>query len=228
MKPKDILTKELLELEYIQNKMSILKIARKYNIPSTTSVSQALDRFELKRERIHKGLHHVTKEWLYEKYVTENLSLRSINKLLGRKNRSDVSKLLKKYEIPIRENSDTKIWRDAAFAKRSFGELTGQYVSLLRSNADLRDLKFEVTGEFLYQLYLDQDKKCALSGVDIYFKAFGTDRTTQTASLDRIDSCLDYTEDNVQWVHKHVNRMKWDTPNDEFIEWCKNIAETNK
>lgn len=228
MKPKDILTKELLELEYIQNKMSILKIARKYNIPSMTSVSQALGRFGLKRESLHKGLSHVTKEWLYEKYVTENLSLRSINKLLGRKNRADVSKLLKKFGIPIRENSDTQIWRDASFAKRSFGELMGQYVALIRSNAAIRDLKFEVTGEFLWKLFLKQDRKCALSGVTIQFKDFGVDRTTQTASLDRIDSCLDYTEDNVQWVHKHVNRMKWDTPNDEFIEWCKNIAETNK
>ena len=30
-----------------------------------------------------------------------------------------------------------------------------------------------------------------------------------------------YIENNVQWVHKHVNRMKSDKSDDEFLEWCK-------
>ena len=45
-------------------------------------------------------------------------------------------------------------------------------------------------------------------------------RTRQTASLDRIDSNLDYIEGNVQWVHKRVNAMKSDMSTKEFLEWC--------
>ena len=48
-----------------------------------------------------------------------------------------------------------------------------------------------------------------------------------TASLDRIDSTKGYFIENVQWVHKYVNIMKWHTANQEFIEWCKLIAANN-
>lgn len=48
-----------------------------------------------------------------------------------------------------------------------------------------------------------------------------------TASLDRIDSSKPYVKDNVQWVHKVVNNMKWDFDQNEFIEWCKIIASNN-
>jgi len=49
-----------------------------------------------------------------------------------------------------------------------------------------------------------------------------------TASLDRIDSTKGYTIDNVQWVHTIVNRMKWNTDENEFIKWCDDIYEYNK
>ncbi len=42
---------------------------------------------------------------------------------------------------------------------------------------------------------------------------------------DRIDSCVGYVPGNVQWVHRTVNFIKRDLPDDEFIEWCKQIAE---
>ena len=60
----------------------------------------------------------------------------------------------------------------------------------------------------------------------IKFKANYKDE--QTASLDRIDSKKAYTLDNVQWVHKTVNQMKWTLASKEFIEWCKTIAQNNK
>lgn len=35
-----------------------------------------------------------------------------------------------------------------------------------------------------------------------------------------IDSTKVYTIDNVQWVHKNINIMKWDISQEEFINWC--------
>ena len=45
-----------------------------------------------------------------------------------------------------------------------------------------------------------------------------------TASLDRKDSSLGYTLDNIQWVHRTVNKIKLDLQQDEFVEWCKRVA----
>ena len=45
-----------------------------------------------------------------------------------------------------------------------------------------------------------------------------------TASLDRKNSSLDYTKDNIQWVHKDVNYMKMSLSEKYFIKLCKLIA----
>jgi hypothetical protein len=67
----------------------------------------------------------------------------------------------------------------------------------------------------------------ALAGVKL--ADFGIAKKTAaghrgTASLDRIDSTLGYVTGNVQWVHKSVNHMKSDTPEEEFVEWCRRIV----
>jgi hypothetical protein len=46
----------------------------------------------------------------------------------------------------------------------------------------------------------------------------------QTASLDRIDSTKGYIKGNIQWVHKDVNKMKWNWNQSNFINWCKLIT----
>ena len=47
----------------------------------------------------------------------------------------------------------------------------------------------------------------------------------RTASLDRIDSKLGYTSNNIQWVHKDLNYMKSDLDQSVFIEWCRKVVE---
>ena len=51
--------------------------------------------------------------------------------------------------------------------------------------------------------------------IEIKFKKRHND--SKTASLDRIDSSKGYTEDNIQWVHKDVNQMKMDLPEQRFF-----------
>lgn len=96
--------------------------------------------------------------------------------------------------------------------------------------------------EFLWSLYEKQNGRCALSGVKIKFgKLIRTPKKNvtkksndwqqsrinskeNTASLDRIDSSIGYTNDNAQWVHKKVNFMKGSLDQDDFIELCSLIA----
>ena len=50
------------------------------------------------------------------------------------------------------------------------------------------------------------------------------ERGASTASLDRIDSSEGYVPGNVQWVHLVVNDLKSNMPQEEFLNWCRDIA----
>lgn len=75
---------------------------------------------------------------------------------------------------------------------------------------------------------LTQNRKCALSGIPLAFTRQLTTGHMQNASLDRIDSKLPYIETNVQWVHKHINKIKQDLDLQYFIELCTAVAKNNE
>jgi len=78
----------------------------------------------------------------------------------------------------------------------------------------------------MWGLFLNQDRKCALSGLPLVFGA-NHGKIEGTASLDRIDSSKGYTIDNVQWVHKIVNLMKQDSSDEEFVKMCRIVSNHN-
>lgn len=73
----------------------------------------------------------------------------------------------------------------------------------------------------VYNIWIKQNKKCALSSEDIDF--IKTNKGI-SASIDRIDSNGNYTIDNIQLVHKDVNLMKNSFEQNYFVELCKKIA----
>jgi len=99
---------------------------------------------------------------------------------------------------------------------------------IIKKNARTRNLEVSIDIKYLWDLYICQNKKCALSGVDIGFPKMVTEKYKTTASLDRIDSSIGYVEGNVQWLHKDVNRMKMDINQDVFIQYCHNISNNAK
>lgn len=97
------------------------------------------------------------------------------------------------------------------------------YFNIVKSRAIKAKLEHNVTPEFLYNLFKEQNEKCKLSGVELTFGDYG--KTTKiTASLDRIDSSKGYIESNVQWIHKDINFMKRTMSDETLIEWCKKIT----
>ena len=93
----------------------------------------------------------------------------------------------------------------------------------LIANAKRRKKDFNLTIEFLQELWDRQGGRCAISGLPIEHinkKVY----QGQTASLDRIDSSKGYTEDNVQWVHKTINFMKLEMTTKEFVSMCKIVS----
>lgn len=90
--------------------------------------------------------------------------------------------------------------------------------------------KLDITIEYIWELFLKQDRKCALSGERLFLPQNGTnfELKRSNASIDRIDSSLGYIEGNVQWVTKKVNIMKNIFTQEEFIRICTNVASNFK
>lgn len=108
------------------------------------------------------------------------------------------------------------------------GDLSQTLYSRFKKSAVIRDLEWNVTMLYLWDLYLKQDKKCALSGIDLVLeKALNRvkGQANITASLDRIDSSIGYIEGNVQWIHKDINYMKQDLEENYFKQMCKLIGD---
>jgi hypothetical protein len=109
---------------------------------------------------------------------------------------------------------------------RGCGELSQQYFGSLQRMARIRNHLFDVSIEYLWELFLNQDRKCALTGWPICFQTHSqrTKGVRQTASLDRKDSSRGYVEGNVQWIYSDLNTMKNDYPQEHFINVCKAVA----
>jgi hypothetical protein len=106
------------------------------------------------------------------------------------------------------------------------GDMGGTFFGIIKWGAKTRGLDVSITKEEIWDLFLKQNKKCALTGMELHFSTYsgGNDGN---ASLDRIDSNKGYTIDNVQWVHKDINIMKMDLSAEKLIEYCKLILRTN-
>jgi len=104
--------------------------------------------------------------------------------------------------------------------------ISGACISQYRKGANKRGLSFEVTAEYLQSLYENQRGLCNMTGMPISLeRGRYNERNTNTASLDRIDSSVGYIEGNVQWVHKHINQIKWHFDKDYFINLCRKVVE---
>lgn len=111
-----------------------------------------------------------------------------------------------------------------------YKEISGGYWSAIKRGAVDRQLEFNIDIKYAWKLFIKQNRKCALSNLDIDFPKVNNnpERKKATASLDRIDNAKGYIKGNVQWVHKEINLMKWTREQDRFIELCHAVSEHNK
>lgn len=109
-----------------------------------------------------------------------------------------------------------------------YGEISGNLWCIIKgglTRGNNRTLEFSITIQQAWELFLKQERKCALSGVEIKFSSRADNDMERTASLDRIDSSKGYTLDNIQWVHKDINQMKMDFLDQKFIDWTHIISD---
>ena len=105
-----------------------------------------------------------------------------------------------------------------------YKKISNRYFDRVKSNANKRNIKFDISIEDCWQKYKEQNGCCSLSGIDIKLQRNIKSRK-QTASLDRIDSSKGYTKDNIQWIHKDINRMKSDFEEDYFKFMCRKVSK---
>jgi hypothetical protein len=103
--------------------------------------------------------------------------------------------------------------------------LNGKYWGVIKNRAKKRGYCIDINIKYAWDLYLQQNKKCALSGTPIEFAISERKSSETSASLDRIDSTKGYIEGNVQWVHKHINIMKNVYEQNYFISLCELIVK---
>jgi hypothetical protein len=110
---------------------------------------------------------------------------------------------------------------------KGYQEISGTFFDGLIRGARLRDLEYKLSREYIWNLFVKQNRKCALSGIELSFSD-NFRSGVRTASLDRIDNSKGYIEGNVQWIHKDINRMKNIFGQDYFIDICKKIANNTR
>lgn len=95
-------------------------------------------------------------------------------------------------------------------------------------SARTRGLLVAIDKDDLLGLFLRQEGRCALTGIEMDWHAKGTtgrgQRTRTAPSVDRIDSHGNYTLDNIQIVLSAVNSMKNDMSTDQFVALCEQVA----
>jgi hypothetical protein len=110
---------------------------------------------------------------------------------------------------------------------KGYGEISGSYWNSIRCNASDREIKLEITIQQAWELFLKQERKCALTGLLLEFGTRENFGFQGSASLDRIDSNMNYTIDNVHWVHRDINKMKMEFPMKRFLEMCNLVVNYN-
>lgn len=103
------------------------------------------------------------------------------------------------------------------------------YYNQIQINAKRRNLEFDVSREYLEELFLEQNCMCYYSGLKLELpqkcNEFRKNKHhTNYASLDRTDSLLGYVKNNVKWVNKNVNLMKHAMPESQFLKLCLMIG----
>ena len=109
--------------------------------------------------------------------------------------------------------------------KNGYGEVSGRYMSTIRNGAKRRKIEYKIDAKIAWEKYIKQEGVCALSGQKLIMTYDGDRNSSNTASLDRIDSTKGYIIGNIQWVHKNINITKFSFAQDKYIELCIMVAD---
>lgn len=101
-------------------------------------------------------------------------------------------------------------------------EISGSKFCSIKNSATIRKLPFDITIKDIWELFIFQNRKCAISDIEL---TFNSNLNTYEASLDRIDSSKGYIIGNIQWVYRDINFIKWILTEEELFKWSLLIVQ---
>jgi hypothetical protein len=99
--------------------------------------------------------------------------------------------------------------------------INNSWFSRLKATAKYRKIDFDLDIVSVNKLFINQGGRCYLSGMPLLVGRVGEENT---ASLDRVDSNLPYTIDNVRFSNKYLNKMKLNLTKENFVSICRTIT----
>ena len=221
------LTKEILYNEYIINNKSTIQISQEYNCAPNT-IQRKLRGFKIPiRTQSENKIINITGNKFGKFIVLERVE----NTKTGQTQwlcQCECGNIRKISQNSLMFASRTQCkkcyWQNKAVFNQGISQLYWQKVI---KGAIKRNLNIEITKEQCWDLYLKQNRKCALTGLEINFAETSKEHNNgfTTASLDRIDSLKGYTLNNIQWVHKDINKMKNSISMENFIKYCQLVNQ---
>lgn len=109
-----------------------------------------------------------------------------------------------------------------ALVFKKYKEIPVSWFDTKKRKAESKGRLFEFDIKYVWEVYIRQNKKCALSGLPL---DFNKDTENAMVSLDRINNNKGYVKRNIQLVHKDVNFMKWTYEQKYFIKMCILVAD---
>lgn len=220
-KYKDILTKEFIIEEYIKKNKKCEEIAKEIGCSITTLFNYIkiykinIKKNENKRPKkgdifnnlVVEGFSHTKNGRLYYKTKclcgNQKIIITSMNNLKYG-NIKSCGCMNKGYNSPL--------WK-------GYKEISGEHWKRIKNGAISRNYSFDINIEDIWEKFESQNRKCALSGINLHFNKKHT-----TASLDRIDNNKGYDINNVWWIHKDINMIKNNYTLEKFLHICKLVS----
>lgn len=227
MKQKLNISKELLEQELLVNRKTVVSLAKELKC-NTNSIYRRLAKYQLlEKVKAAHPYHHSFIDLTNQKFGKLTVKKVSKVKKWGKpiwicqcdcgKNKSIPASSLKRGFTTTCGSCERNNYK-------GYKEISKTYWTRVFRRSQEKSLSFDITPEFIWNLLEKQNFKCALSGIKIFFHH---SHSKQTASIDRIDSSKGYIKDNVQLVHRTLNKIKNVFSNEELISWSKFIYQTH-
>lgn len=117
----------------------------------------------------------------------------------------------------------------AASTNQQYKYISGNWDKYFNRILYKRRKESGITKEILIEVLKKQNYKCALTNKKLTCILSAKDGPCPTnASIDRILAGGPYSIENIQLVCRAVNSFRNNMPLDDFIEWCRSVAETHK
>lgn len=218
----NILTKEFLEQKYSKELLSTYKIAEIVGCTPRT-VYDYIDFYKIQRIKMNGEIK-----------PNQNFGILTTIKVVGKTKNGTYNWLCKcecgnETTVPTSRLKNGRVKSCGCYKRRKksanpqwkgYCDVSGNRISDIRYRARAKKMDFNLDAKFLWELLVKQNKRCALTNLPI--------EVDINASVDRIDSSGGYTKDNVQWVHRDINKMKSDLKTKDFIMYCKLIYLNGK